>query len=90
MVHVDDFINDFTKDKYARWFFMLHRLPAFMQADFAYWMDKYKLFCIFKGKKYRCTGASRMGDVWLTPDFDREVGYELRVDVDECSDWTQE
>ena len=87
-MHVDEFIQDYQKDKYARWFFVLHRFPAFMQADFSEWIKPYKLFCTYKGKKYRCTGASRLGDVWLTPDFNREVGYELRVEVEECSEWS--
>ena len=36
----------------------------------------------------RCTGASRLGDVWLTSDFNQEMGYEKRVDVEECSNWS--
>jgi len=87
MTHIDNFIDDYEQDKYARWFFMLHRLPAFMQADFSGWILQYRLFCNYKGKKYRCTGASRLGDAWLAKDFKREVGYDLRVDVDECSNW---
>lgn len=47
-----------------------------------------KLFCQYKGKRYRCTGASRMGDVWLAEDFSRDSGYDLRVNVGECSDWS--
>ena len=90
MTHIDDFIADYTKDNYARWFFTLHRFPAYMQAAFSEWIVPYKLFCIYKEKKHRCTGASRLGDVWLTLDFDRETGYELRVDVDDCSNWTKD
>lgn len=90
MTHVDDFIGDYSKDKYARWFLFLHRLSAAFQADFHEWITSYKLYCVYKDKKYRCTGASRLGDVWLTSDFDREMGYELRVDVDDCSNWTKD
>lgn len=28
-----------------------------------------------------------MGDVWLTKDFSRENGYDLRIDVAECCAW---
>ena len=87
-MHVDEFIDDFSKDKYARFFFMPHRLPAFMQFDFGEWIKQYKLFCTYKGNWYRCTGASRLGDVWLTKDFNREIGYDLRVDVEECMNWS--
>jgi hypothetical protein len=28
-----------------------------------------------------------MGDVWLTKHFERENGYDLRIDIDDCADW---
>ena len=93
MTHVDDFIDRFDAGKqtpavkYARWFFHMHRLPAVLQADFKQWLGQYKLFCNWKGKKYRVTGCSRMGDIWLTDDFSKSVGYDHRVDLDECSEW---
>lgn len=88
-LHVDDFIDTyFTQHCYARWFFSLHRLPAVLQADFKQWINQYKLFCSYEGTRYRVTGCSRMGDVWLSADFKREVGYELRVDVSHCSAWS--
>ena len=94
--HVDDFVDFGTKlsnteDKgeiKARWFLMLKRMPAILQAAF---MDKLKeagpLFCEYEGKEYRVTGGSRMGDVWLTADVEQETGYDLRVDVSKCSNW---
>jgi hypothetical protein len=51
-------------------------------------MELFKLFCTYKDERYRVTGASRMGDIWLAKDFNRDVGYDLRVDLDECSGWT--
>jgi len=50
----------------------------------------YKIFCEYKGQKYRITGASRMGDVWLAEDFDREMGYDHRVAIDDCSNFSYE
>jgi len=94
-MHVDDFIdampnfsnrNDGTD--YAAFFFLLHRLPAAMQIKFKTWIDPYTLFCTYQNEKYRVTGASRMGDIWLTKDFTKDVGYDLRVDIDECSGWS--
>ena len=64
------------------------RLPAILQIDFAEWIGQFKLFCSWKGKRYRVTGASRLGDIWLTSDFCKETGYEHRVDLTECSDWS--
>lgn len=88
-LHVDEFIwNHFGDDKYARFFFMLHRLPAAVQMDWQEWISQYKLFCTYKGERFRVTGASRLGDVWLARDFNKDTGYDLRVDVQECSEWT--
>lgn len=89
-MHVDEFIDDYEQDKYARWFFMLHRLSAFLQSDFSEWIKPFRLFCDYEEKKYRVTGASRLGDVWLTEDFNRETGYELRVDIEKCSNWKRD
>jgi hypothetical protein len=50
-------------------------------------MAPYKLFCLYEGKWWRVTGASRMGDVWLTSDFQRDTGYDKRVFLEECSEW---
>lgn len=94
--HVDEFIEEMAGSDtpemgdamYARWFFMHARLPAYMQMQFAKWMEEYQLFCTYEGKRYRCTGASRMGDVWLTEDFQRKEGYELRVDLSKCTLWS--
>ena len=92
MMHVDEFIDNPMRREdgqaYARWFFSLHRYPAILQGQFHEWMAPFKLFCTWKGARYRVTGASRLGDVWLTSNFERDCGYEHRVDLDECSNWS--
>lgn len=87
MTHVDDYIEDFRSDPYARWMLMHFRMPAEMQLAFRKFTEPHQLFCTHQGKRYRCTGASRLGDVWLTSNFGQNTGYTLRVDVSECSDW---
>ena len=90
-MHVDEFIDtQFGKNCYARWVLNHFRLPAALQMDFDPFMKRHKLFCTYAGKRYRCTGASRLGDVWLASDFHRESGYDLRVDAEECSAWSGE
>ena len=87
-MHVDEFIDhNFGEHKYARWVLLYFRLPAVLNLEFREFMKDHKLFCNYKGNRYRCTGASRMGDVWLTKDFNRDGGYDLRVDVEDCSEW---
>lgn len=88
MTHIDDWIDDPNTDTYAAWFFNLARLPAVLKFKFEQQLARYRLFCTYQGERYRVTGASRLGDVWLTKDFDRERGYDLRVAVDDCSDWS--
>ena len=90
MTHVDDFVDDYEGPKYPRWFFFLHRLPAHLKACFHEYIAPNKLFCTFNGQRWRVTGASRMGDIWLSPNFERENGYEKRVDLDDCSNWGPE
>jgi hypothetical protein len=100
MLHVDEFVAGYRdpsyehQDKaefgdldYARWFLMLHRLPAMMQSDFRKYIEPFKLYCTYNNVRFRCTGASRMGDVWLTTHMDKDQGYELRVDLAKCRCW---
>ena len=92
-MHVDDWLDTPTLDEYenyAKFVLDYKRLPAFKQLAYAEWMSQFKLFCTYKGARYRCTGASRLGDIWLTKNFARENGYEHRVDVDDCSEWSDE
>lgn len=89
MVHVDDWVDsNFGKHQYPRWFFFLHRLAAAYKIDWSQWISQYHLFCTYDGKRYRVTGASRMGDIWLATDFERTIGYDLRVDLARCIEWT--
>ncbi len=90
-VHIDDWIelppaND--QEKLVKEWFDHFRRPA-IQKDYK-WLAARKVFCIFEGKRMRCTGASRMGDVWLTYNLVKDFGYDRRVDVAGCSDWTVE
>lgn len=86
-MHVDDFIDSFESDAYAA--FVLHhmRLPATLKHKFAPFTKERLLFCTYEGARYRVTGASCRGDVWLAKDPSRDTGYDLRVAVDTCSEW---
>lgn len=95
--HVDEFI-DFgsmmieppENEDYARWVLNYFRHPAILKNAFKPFMKEHKLFCEYKNKKYRVIGASRLGDVWLTSNFEAENGYEHRICVDECSNWSKD
>lgn len=94
--HIDDWLDepvvvsdpDMHNLCYAKFVLEFSRMPAFKQSQFKQWTQQFELFCSYEGKRYRVTGASRMGDVWLIANFRRDFGYDLRVDVSKCSEWS--
>lgn len=50
------------------------------------WLDRYTVFCDWQNVTYICSGASRLGDVWLKNKSSKEY-YDRRVDIAECSNW---
>jgi hypothetical protein len=82
--HVDDFIDDPNSDRYAASWFEAFRRPAW---DKLKEPDERKLFATYKCRRYRVTGCSRLGDVWLHTNVNEDMRYEHRVDVDACTDW---
>jgi hypothetical protein len=91
MTHIDDWLDKprLPSDpaNYAGFVLEFARMPAWKQFAYGPFMKEHKLFCTYEGERYRVTGASRMGDVWLARNPDQEHSYDLRVDVDKCSDW---
>lgn len=92
ILHVDDFIDDSFEpwpdigdSAHARWFFLHRRLPAMLFYSFQKYIEPIHLYCTYEGVRYRVTGASRMGDVWLTTNLLQDTGYEKRVDVRKCT-----
>jgi hypothetical protein len=91
MTHIYDWLDEppaemSAGEKFAREFLNEFTKPA-CEKNHAM-LDATKLFCTYQGKRYRCTGASRMGDVWLTADFNRGTGYDLRIEVDGITEWS--
>lgn len=90
-LHIDDFIR-YGKDKeeegekYARWVLHHFRLPALMQFSFEDLLSL-ELYCTYEGERYRVTGASRFGDVFLNKDPNQSSGYTDRVNVALCKNW---
>jgi hypothetical protein len=93
--HVDDWLDTPTLngdegEKYAKFVLEHKRMPAWKKLAYEKWMRQFRLFCTYNGKRYRCTGASSLGDVWLAKDHNREKGYDMRVSLDDCSAWGSE
>ena len=88
MKHIDEWLDEpaSTENERAAKEWLNHfRRPAIdRDSD---WLNARVVTCDYRGERYRCIGASRMGDVWLTKHMDRVNGYDLRIDVAECSAW---
>ena len=50
------------------------------------WLARYRVTVEWKGKRYTCSGASRMGDVWLKTEGSANY-YDHRVNVEDLSNW---
>jgi len=87
VTHIDDWVYNHHNPSYPRWMFLHFRLPSVMKPLAREFIPS-KLFCRYKEKTYRVTGAGRMGEVWLTEDYEEDTKYEQTADVDECSDWS--
>ena len=85
-IHIDEWLdNSQDHDCPVFQFFEHKRSPASFQYSHPI---KTKLFATYQGKEYRIIGASRLGDVYLTTDFNRDVGYEKRgVFINELSNF---
>ena len=90
-MHIDDWLDTPAKkndaEKWAKEFLGHCRRPAIAK-DHA-WIEANPLSCIYRDERWRVLGASRMGDVWLTKNFERVNGYDIRPDVDDCSEWAK-
>ena len=87
--HVDCWVQTpykYEGERLAKIFLEHYRRPA-IDVDYK-WIAKNPIFCTYQDKRYRCVGASRFGDVWLNKDFKKENGYDKRVFVDDCSEWS--
>lgn len=94
--HIDDWLDEYPykrgteQEDYAHFMFTYWRLPAVIKGLHYKIMQSYELYCTYKdGKRYRCIGCSRLGDIWLTSDFTRSSGYEFRIYIDECTNWSK-
>lgn len=88
MTHIDDWLDTPPTNEGEVWAkeFLEHARRPAIDKDHQ-WQAANPLFCTFMGERYRCTGASRLGDIWLTKDFTQSMGYQRREDVASCSDW---
>lgn len=91
MLHVDDYLDGPNPDPIAKEFLEHARRPA-IEKDNA-WIRANFPWVTWRGQRYQCVGASRLGDVWLRDSFNSgrnpNAYYDHRVDVAELSDWAR-
>jgi hypothetical protein len=90
MTHVDDYIESPDADPIAR-IYLRHARQHVIHQD-KKWLADNAPWVTWKGKQYRCVGASRLGDVWLktSPNtLNPNAFYDYRVDVAELSEWAK-
>lgn len=94
MTHIDDWIekkiygNCTDKEQYALAFFFLKGMDAVSSGVIKPIMKDHKLFCDYQNKRYRVTGYSIMGDIWLHTNFETDHGYTDKVNIAFCSNWS--
>lgn len=79
-----------SSEAYARWVLMYFTLSATLQQLFYPYMKDRQLYCTFENQRWRITGASRLGDVWLSKTLagTPKSRYDLRVCISDCSEFS--
>jgi len=92
-LHIFDWIETqvMSRDANVRYAcFVLHHktLSAVTQMAYKPYIEQHLLFCTYEGLRYKVNVASRLGDIGLAKDLTRQHGYDIRVEVTKCSDWS--
>lgn len=88
--HCDDYIDDYIDDPAApdalRRFLLRAREPAHGALNPAPYPT---LYATHEGARVRVVMASRFGDVGITRNLTHETGYQLRVAIEQLSDFSE-
>lgn len=71
---------------YARYVLNMHDIPAQLRFSIEHLIKRNKLFCDYEGNTYKVVGFSRLGDLWLTDNFNSD-SYSLRVNIHNCENF---
>lgn len=86
--HCDDYIHDASIPKCLRLFLLVNRMPAIDMMLFRECGLKPQLYAKHNGEIVRITMASRLGDVGISHNLEKEDGYFTRVPVSALSDFS--
>ena len=88
MRHCDDYIDDPKQPECLREFLRFNRAPAVYKINSQ--EQAPTLYATYNGERVRVTMASRLGDVGITKDFTKDMGYTSRVSVEELMEFFTE
>lgn len=89
--HCDNVIGRLGAPNCLRWYLLINRLPASDKSLCGEnGVEDPKLFAKYQGQWIRVVMSSRMGDLGITNDLDREYGYDRRVLYTKLTDFTDE
>jgi len=96
-MHIHEWLDTFNKDKCKdKELLIVHEFLDYKSMSEVYCIaneNKFKdlkVFCIYKNEKYRLTGCSRVGDVWIHSNLDSDHSYVNRVSIKELSGFSHE
>ena len=88
--HCHTYIRDKSQPMCLRKWLLYNRVPAIWKMR--RWRKQWgipTLFATYKGEQYRVVMASRLGDVGITKNLNALFGYELRVYIEDLSDFKE-
>jgi len=86
MQHVDAYLKSTHANPIAREFLEQARRPSFLKDHD--WLREHRPWVSWQGVRYRCVGASTLGDVLLKKAHATGSAlYDYRVAIEELSDW---
>ena len=86
--HCEDYINDPGTPLCLAYFLLVNRLPAIDSNIIKCVKGEPVLYADWGRKRVRVIMASRLGDVGITEDLGRDVGYSKRVSLEKLSNFS--
>lgn len=85
--HIYDWLDNPDNRNHPAWRYLDEFTKCDLEEKAQLWLESTVVLCSYQGTRYRLTGASRLGDVWIHSNFNVHDGYVKRVDITELSDW---
>lgn len=81
-----DTLDEYGDIHYARWVMSMMDIPATLSFDVQNFINQHILLCNYEDVPHRVVGISRLGDVFITDNF-QSTSYNKRVPVDKLKNF---